>query len=438
MMARQEAAKNMPAEPGSTVESPKAAVLPAAGRRVETNNGPRLTAVEQPVDAPRLAAAQATLSSGLADAHAIEMAEADIEAFAAQQRLDAATTASDATGQDKKTSSGKSKKHGWRKPAIITGLLASTALVVSGCMAWFGARDVKPSTIPSDAPTAGMTEPPTPSNSATPTIRITPLPTEKPTPVAAVFTQNPDGGITWKGSDKSGKEVDLGVPSMESYGLKAEPKDGKVIYTAEAGNKVGLEAGAYGGEYQPYVSIDGKLTGGESFVPQVVLQLIKDKLATIPNQADKWIATVPLDIRGATADTDLNITFIKGFDTYAIGIASISFNGELPVTNIIPGSTQAKINKNSYYNWLYFNHDRRPIDSLSPTNPISDLMVGGPFEGVTDLEMINATFGETVCTATGPIIVTETAGADSKDITSKNMLYVAGPDGSNVPVGVAK
>jgi hypothetical protein len=277
----------------------------------------------------------------------------------------------------------------------------------------------------------------TPVITIKPTEKATPSPTEAPTLVTAGFTQNADGGITWKGPDKSGGEVDLGVPAID--GLQAVLKDGKVTYEAQAGNKYGLEAGAYAGEYQPYVSVEGKLTGGDVLEPQVVSQLIKDKLATISNPADKWIAPVPLNITDATADTDLNITFTKGYHVEGmpdIGIASISFAGELPVTSIEQHS-QVIVTADSFYGWAYFDPEKNPLSSISATNPITDLMVAGSFEGFTAQTTVKAAFGETVCTATGPIIVTLQAGMEWRDLTSDDMLYVTGPDGSDIPVFVA-
>lgn len=421
-------AKNMAAEPGSTVELQGAVVPPAAGRRAERNH-PGLTAVEQPIDAPRLAVAQATLGNGQADAQTIEMAKADIEAFAAQQRLGAATKASDATDRDGQTSSGRSKKRGWRKTAIITGFLASAAIVASGCAYLFGTDKGKPtpSVFPSSTPTAGEITPPPPSKA--PTITVTASPTEVPTIAPDGFTQGSDGKIVWKGTSEKGVEVDLGVPDLSKYGLKAKLEtDGTVIYVDAKG--------ARAGEFNPYVSeqqAEGseQQTGAVDLIPSYVSKIMNDKISSIPNQADKWIIPIPLS--GATKDSNVKIKYVE--NTFGTGMAEVNYSGKLTITNPFLKSQKAAVTPNAVYGMSLFDNYRfenaANAKTIKPGTEDRYPAVYGNFDGfpMQGATLTNS-FGHKVCDNTAsPIYLTYSDSTTFSLVNESKILHVA-PDTS--------
>ncbi|MGA3056701.1 MAG: hypothetical protein ABSE70_01495 [Candidatus Limnocylindrales bacterium] len=225
----------------------------------------------------------------------------------------------------------------------------------------------------------------------------------------------------------------------EITGLTASLAAGKVTYAALAGNTYKLNAGAYAGVFNPFVSVKKEQVGGVTLEPVVVSKLIADSLVSISAQTDKYMAALPLDVRTVTAATALNIDYVKGYGG-AIPIVLISFNGELPVTNILPDTKQVLVAANTFTGWIYawpLRLDAKYVTNIYPGKEEYYLTVGGQFEGFTASNTgttVNAPFGGRICDTTEPVSITEGAGQEWRDMNPDHVLMVPG---SNVPVFVA-
>jgi hypothetical protein len=283
------------------------------------------------------------------------------------------------------------------------------------------------------SPSSTATAPPWPTATPTPSpspVPATPSPTASPTEVPTGYEPQPDGTIYWY-TEAGDRET---VPTID--GLKAQVQGNRILYEAEAGNRFGLKEGAYSGEFNKYVKVENKQTGGAVLEPQVVYIFVKDKLATIPNQSDKWVASIPLNITDATADTGINLSFGSGYGDNQIKIASVSFNGPLEVTDIFPVSDGKNLATGNSIYYGHFYYSQFKLNSEKAEIPLGKEMsffsVDGNFEGITPT--MEASFGNKVCTATGSITIAELAKSDWREMTPDRILYT--PD-ANVPVFVA-
>jgi hypothetical protein len=309
----------------------------------------------------------------------------------------------------------------WSRRAAIACVLA---VLVAACGS---AATASPSSTATAQPSPTATATPSPSP-----VPATPSPTAVPTAAPTGYETQPDGTIYWY-TDSGDREA---VPAID--GLTAEVQGGKTLYTAKAGNSFGLKAGAYAGAFIRYVKVEDKQTGGVVLEPQVVNKLIQDKLATIPNQADKWVAPIPLNITDATADTDVAISFASDVRTNHLEVATVHFRTTLEVTDIVPGTSGIEIWTNMYYGNTYlteFSDTHR--DGIALGAEMSYLFVSGNFEGALPsmATPVTTSFGSSICKATGSIVVALVgSGTDGRDLTPDKALYVPNAD---VPVFVA-
>jgi hypothetical protein len=323
----------------------------------------------------------------------------------------------------------------WSRLAAIVCVLA---VLVAACGSATTASPsstatAQPSPTATAQPSPTATAQPSPTATATPSpspVPATPSPTAVPTAAPTGYEPQPDGTIVWY-TDSGDRQA---VPAID--GLTAEVQGGKTLYMAKAANSYGLKAGAYAGAFIRYVKVEDKQTGGVVLEPQVVNKLIQDKLATIPNQADKWVAPIPLNITDATADTDVALSFASEYPTTNVKVATVGFQGSLEVTDIVPGSdgrelvTLTNMNYgNTYYS--QFMQDHR--DGITLGEEMSFLSVSGNFQA--DLPpTVETSFGKFVCKASGSIVIGLLLGNGGSDLTSDKALYL--PD-TNVPVFVA-
>jgi hypothetical protein len=183
--------------------------------------------------------------------------------------------------------------------------------------------------IPGTSPTPSGEITPEPTVKPSPTIEVTPSPIETATPVVSGYSEK-NGNILF--TTENGEVIN--VPNLESYKLKAQIKNNKAIYTAEAGNAYGLKEGDYAGLFNPFVSEEQsdkteKQTGGVGLIPTVSSTLLKQEVAKITTRADKWMYVIPL----AGAGKDNNIQIKPDINTRNAPIEVINFSGDLTLTN---------------------------------------------------------------------------------------------------------
>lgn len=259
--------------------------------------------------------------------------------------------------------------------------------------------------------------------SPTPTEVPTVAPTPEPTP-ALGYHQGKDGTLTYA-TEKG--EV-LNVPQIE--GLKAELKtenaQQKVVYTALEQNPYGMSAEQYAGEFKPNVNVEQKQTGGVVLKAPVVLKLIDDKLAIIPEQKDKWIITLPVDITAANTVDHILISFTKD-NPVAGQVCKVSFNGSFPVVNIIPSSTSLEVlNGDQYttYGGMYIDEERSAFnDKIISGKEMSYLTVAGDMNFPQDGNMPSH-FGDLVTTAQSPVVIYLAAANEWRNADENKILDV--------------
>ena len=268
----------------------------------------------------------------------------------------------------------------------------------------------------------------TPTRSAPPV--PTPTPTEAPTPTPRPtgFVEQQDGTFTW--TTETGLVKDVPVIS----GLKQVKNAGTgVIEYHDA------KTNSYIGQFQQFFRVDSEQTGNVVLKPSEVNKLIQKALAAFADQRDRYVAALPLDTRSATSDTKLQLVYTTGFGKYAYPIARVTFVGELPVTNIIPNTTQVMILKNTYEGYIY-DWSRRG-DAANAYTVVRGkeeyyLVVGGLFEGVSQTgNNTDAAFGARICNATALLDIVEGAGDDYRPMQGHVLTVANGSD--QVPVAVA-
>jgi hypothetical protein len=144
-------------------------------------------------------------------------------------------------------------------------------------------------------------------------------------------------------------EDGTGLPVPAVAGLEVRIQSGRAIYYALAGNKFGLKAGSFAGEFLPMVTMgqsDGSSaqTGGSVLAGSVVTRLLNDAIGHIADAADKWLVALPVDIRAVrTATVDVR------FDSFGLGAIAntprilVEFYGSAPFVETIPANAGAHI-----------------------------------------------------------------------------------------------
>ena len=283
---------------------------------------------------------------------------------------------------------------------------------------------------PAATPTRSATLVPTPTPTPSPTTTPTATPTEAPTPTpgATGFVEKQDGTFTWTTESGVVKDVPV-IPGLKQVKNAAT---GLIEYHDAKTN-------SYVGQFQEFFSVDSEQTGNIVLGPSEVGKLVTAKLATFPNQNDKYVAALPLDTRGATRDTALKLSYATGYGSANYPTARITFDGGLPVTNIIPNTTQVLILKNTYEGFIYTWPRRADVANAYTVVPGQEeyyLVVGGPFEGVSQTgNNTDAAFGAHICNATVFLDIVEGAGGDYRPMQEHVLTIANGSD--QVPVAVA-
>jgi hypothetical protein len=311
-----------------------------------------------------------------------------------------------------------------RRPARRSDASAGfAAILFAFCLAACGSAQPALSEMGSSTDVPSPTASPSATATTAPTATPSPSPTE--TAVPSGFEQT-RGGWLWHGVDASGAAITLTVPDLAEYGLQPRLSGEKLIYVDAKGT--------YRGEYQPYLSVENHQTGGLSLQPTIVSQMIQQKLSAIAKPSDRFVVPIPLDIRQATVTTGLEVEGTVGYGKLNVGLISIGFAGTLPVTNFLPGTTEARVVIDSIYGYAYYNHKRGSLEA----NPESNLFAMGPFEGFTDNTTVNAPFGSKVCDAKGRIVLSIQHAMAWRDLRVSNLLTVENPDNVGLPVAVAQ
>jgi hypothetical protein len=171
-------------------------------------------------------------------------------------------------------------------------------------------------------------------------------------------------------------------------GLQAELRAGKAKYYALAGNRYGLAAGSYAGEFKPNVDIqqaDGSSsqTGGVALVGAVTSRLIADDLAAQSDPSARWIVALPVDITSAAVTDEVSVTFddfgLHGWsDTPRV---AIKFAGSLPLTNVIPsnGGYHVLVEQLGVTAWQVIDPTRLTLSQseLDPDHLMNELLIYG-------------------------------------------------------------
>lgn len=310
----------------------------------------------------------------------------------------------------------------WPKRLLYAGAaVVGIGGTVAGGLAVKSALDSEGTNGPDTNPNPNLVgNSPTPSAT---TVTEVPTPSAEPTPEATPisgYITNPDGSISYR--TETGAE--LNVPTIDGLSVKLEDtKDGqKVVYSANADNPYGLSPEAYAGEFKPNVVVEENQTGGVVLKPPVVLKLLNDKLATIPNQTDKWAFPLPLDVTNTEANIYLALK--EGYGDYKVPIAELSFTSKipLPVTNILTQAEEISVISNTYYKNIY-------IDSFRLVEPNTDYIIAGQdiryitvggFLGRTG--NLNSSFGDKIGDAGGKVAVSVNSALEWRDVDANRIL----------------
>jgi len=261
--------------------------------------------------------------------------------------------------------------------------------------------------LPGGLPTPAPTE-------AVPTPVPTVEPTTKPTEDSFVIDQN---GLTATYSTKDGESILVTVPDGEGFKLQQEG-DKLVLY----------HEGVYFGEFKPNVTVEGSPTGGWAAESSQAKTYLEEELAQIPKQKNKWLITLPIDIRETKNRVDIGwqeSQFVSGWM-----MLKISFNGTLPLGNIGLLTEKLRVDDSGYGLVFY--------DQKLLVNPYTDYIQEGEetrylwvsaqsMLGVKANTGFDSKFGGVVSrAATGPIYIDYGAAQDYEDqpITVDKILKV--------------
>jgi len=135
----------------------------------------------------------------------------------------------------------------------------------------------------------------------------------------------------------------------------------------------------------------------------VVLAELNQQLAKIPEQDDRWLIPLPVDIRGLEG---VSITY--GKDEVEVPVVKVIYPGSAPLVNIIPEADELRVSKTFFGDWLYYDHMRliEPYtDPIYPGLEMRYLTVRGNFLGFRENITLPTTFGAKIGEARKPIYV---------------------------------
>ncbi len=282
---------------------------------------------------------------------------------------------------------------------------------------------------------------PTGIGSPGPSPLVSPSPLISPTPsrhtVGFATTQ---AGIAYFAEDGTV------VPVSMLPGLRLEVRGGKASYYALAGNRFGLKAGAYAGEFKPNVIMqqpDGSSaqSGGMVVVGPVAARLITDQLGLIKAGKDKWVVALPVDPRSEPVTSTVSVSFDS------LGLHGISdtprvvvrYDGQLPVTNAIPtnGGFHVLVEGLSATAWQVIDPTRLGLaaDRIDPAHTMNELLVYG--SGAANLTRNfyfdgRVVVGQKMLTAAAEVSVSLAVQGSHADLGPDKILSVG-----DVPIFVA-
>lgn len=324
--------------------------------------------------------------------------------------------------------------HGISKRVQIAGGVAAATIALGGAalvtnqMGVFGSDssdEAHVQIVP--APTQPAVIPGTEIPNPLKTPEVTAIPTPK-----TGFSEK-DGAfsyITEKGETLNVPQIDGLTAKLVKVGDTEE-----VQYFAKEGNQYGIEANKSVGEYTPNVDIyensQRKELGGVSLSSQVVQKLLGEKIDQTPSQADKWGVALPVDPRNLAQGNKILLSF-ENAETVPIKIAKLSFDGQLPVSDIILNQKNIKFLTSPYYNWAFIDNVRSVSpygDTIYPGKEMSYITVAGHFIDANQ-KVVSSNFGDTLAVAQDKVYVWYTASNESRDMSRDKILSV----GDSIPV----
>lgn len=329
----------------------------------------------------------------------------------------------------------------------VAAVVFDSGFVVGGAATGSARASVPPpsappiSASPIARPTArlgsGAPGTPRPSASATPTASV------EPSERVTGFVQQGDG-FAYYAADGST------IPVMPVPGLEVQIQSGKAYYYALAGNRYGLKAGSYAGQFMPLVTMgqaDGSSaeTGGIVLAGPVVSKLISDALASIKSDPDRWIVALPVDIRTSAAsmvDVSFDQFGLAGWSNTPRVV--VSYTGSLPVVEAVPtnGGFHVLVEQLGVTAWQVIDPVRLslPPGAIDPTHAMNQLLVYGngtptiPGKKVPRDTLVDGAvaMGTPMLTATSDVSVSLVVNGSREDFGPDKILYVG-----DVPVFVA-
>ena len=252
-------------------------------------------------------------------------------------------------------------------PSLVGGATASRSL---------GSQRSSSPVVPSTTPSGSL-----PSGSPVPGVSSSPSVSPSPSAHVPGFAES-NGLLVYYASDGTIVPVQI-VP-----GLRAELREGKAKYYALAGNRYGLAAGSYAGEFKPNVAMEQAngstaQTGGVVLVGAVTSKLIADDLASVSVPLDRWVVALPVDITSEAITDEVSVTFddfgLHGWsDTPRV---AIHFAGSLPLANVIPsnGGYHVLVEQLGVTAWQVIDPIRLKLSQseLDPANLMNELLIYG-------------------------------------------------------------
>lgn len=277
------------------------------------------------------------------------------------------------------------------------------------------------------------------SGSPVPGISSSPSASPSPTPRPPGFADS-NGLLAYYASDGTIVPVQI-VP-----GLRAELRTGRAKYYAVAGNRYGLAAGSYAGEFKPNVSLQqangsSAQTGGVVLVGAVTSKLIADQLALASLPSDRWVVALPVDITAEAITDEVSVTFddfgLHGWsDTPRV---AVHFAGSLPVVNVIPsnGGYHALVEQLGVTAWQVIDPTRLSLSQseLDPAHLMNELLIyGNGKPSIQTNVFVNGRVpvGQKLLTVSDEVSVSLVVNGSRADFPTSKVLSVG-----DVPVFVA-
>jgi hypothetical protein len=288
--------------------------------------------------------------------------------------------------------------------------------------------------VPSTTPSGSL-----PSGSPVPGVSSSPSASPSPSAHVSGFAES-NGLLVYYASDGTIVPVQI-VP-----GLRAELRAGKAKYYALAGNRYGLVAGSYAGEFKPNVTMEQAngstaQTGGVVLVGAVTSKLIADDLAAVSVPSDRWVVALPVDITSEPITDDVSVTFddfgLHGWsDTPRV---AIHFAGSLPLANVIPsnGGYHVLVEQLGVTAWQVIDPIRLKLSQseLDPANLMNELLIygnGKPSVQTNVLVNGRVPVGQKMLTVSDEVSVSLVVNGSRADFPTSRVLAVG-----DVPVFVA-